>query len=126
MHTQATMYRTASLLFIHRLRHLPMKPEDTNATSLASEIIDARRQFFADAGSSAKLQNAAFPLFLALLEIPIPTEGLWESSTWLRTRPVCVDRLFGFVRYSWDQRRLGFGESLFELVEDGPEFVPLP
>ncbi|KAE8139802.1 hypothetical protein BDV38DRAFT_269586 [Aspergillus pseudotamarii] len=125
MRTQAMMYRTAGLLLIHRLRH-PLTFEDTTATALASDILDARSRFFADAGTDAKLQNTTFPLFLALLEIPVSLEGLWESSTWLRARPACVDRLHAFNQYYWDQRRSGFNGSLFELIESGPEFVPGP
>ncbi|GMF73078.1 unnamed protein product [Aspergillus oryzae] len=125
MRTQATMYRTAALLLIHRLRH-PLTFEDMTATALASDILDARSRFFADAGTGVKLQNTTFPLFLALLEIPISLEGLWESSTWLRTRPACVDRLFVFNQYYWDQRRSGFNGSLFDLIESGPGFVPGP
>ncbi|KAL5332531.1 hypothetical protein BJX70DRAFT_392919 [Aspergillus crustosus] len=104
MCTQARMYQTAGLLLTHRLRHSSLYPEDPIATSLAREIFKAREQFFIDAGENVKLQNTAFPLFLALVETP----------------------LFGFVRYSWNQRRMGFRDSLFELVKDGPEFVPLP
>ncbi|OGM48816.1 hypothetical protein ABOM_003058 [Aspergillus bombycis] len=125
MRTQAMMYRTAGLLLIHRLRH-SLTVEDAAATALASDILEARSRFFADAGTSAKLQNTSFPLFLALLEIPISLEGFWESSTWLRTRPACVDRLFVLNRYYWAQRHSGFNGSLFELIESGPEFVPIP
>ena len=125
MRTQAMMYRTAGLLLIHRLRH-PLTLEGTTATALASDILEARSRFFEDAGPDVKLQNTSFPLFLALLEIPISLEGLWESSTWLHTRPACVDRLFAFSQYYWDQRRSGFHGSLFDLVESGPEFVPGP
>ncbi|KAE8316509.1 hypothetical protein BDV41DRAFT_528414 [Aspergillus transmontanensis] len=125
MRTQATMYRTAALLLIHRLRH-PLTFEDTTAAALASDILDARSQFFADAGTGVKLQNTTFPLFLALLEIPISLERLWESLTWLRTRPACVDRLFVFNQYYWDQRRSGFNGLLFDLIESGPEFAPCP
>ncbi|KAB8261810.1 hypothetical protein BDV32DRAFT_121082, partial [Aspergillus pseudonomiae] len=125
MRTQAVMYRTAGLLLIHRLRY-PLTVEDATATALASDILEARTQFFANAGTGTKLQNTSFPLFLALLEIPISLEGLWESSTWLRTRPACVDSLFAFNHYYWAQRRSGFKGSLFDLIESGPEFVPSP
>ncbi|KAE8375686.1 hypothetical protein BDV26DRAFT_294801 [Aspergillus bertholletiae] len=125
MRTQATMYRTAGLLLIHRLRH-PLTSEDMTAAALANDILEARNRFFVDAGTDAKLQNASFPLFLALLEIPISPEGLWQSSTRLRTRPTFVDRLFAFNSYYWDQRRSGFNGLLFELIDHGPEFIPGP
>ncbi|KAL4884479.1 hypothetical protein BJY04DRAFT_215445 [Aspergillus karnatakaensis] len=126
MRTQARMYRIAGLLLVHRLRHPLLGHEDTTATSLATEILDARHQFFVEAGRNAKLQNIVFPLLLALLEVRVPLEGLWEGLTWLQTRPACVDRLFNFVKYTWDQKALGFGGSLIELLEKGPKFVPLP
>jgi hypothetical protein len=116
MQTQATMYRTATLLLIHRLRHpISPNPEDT-ATALAQSILEARSRFFESAGPDAKLQNACFPLLLALLETATPTEGLWESSTYLRNRPVCADRLFRFVEYVRGMRQRSFTGSLFELV----------
>ncbi|KAJ0417626.1 hypothetical protein BJY00DRAFT_303342 [Aspergillus carlsbadensis] len=103
MQTQAEMYRTATLLLIHRLR-VPISPRpDDTAKALATSILDTRTRFFECAGSDAKLQNASFPLLLALLETETPTEGLWENSTYLRNRPACVDRLFGFVETSLDR-----------------------
>ncbi|KAL2786084.1 hypothetical protein BJX66DRAFT_313490 [Aspergillus keveii] len=116
MQTQATMYRTATLLLIHRLRHpISSNPDDT-ATALATSILETRTSFFKFAGPDAKLQNACFPLLVALLETDTSTEGLWESSTYLRNRPVCADRLFRFVEYVRGMRQRGFTGSLFELV----------
>ncbi|KAL3443792.1 hypothetical protein BJX65DRAFT_311585 [Aspergillus insuetus] len=121
MTTQAAMYRTATLLLIHRLTH-PVSPRpDDIATPLATSILETRISFFKSAGPGAKLQNASFPLFLALLETDTPTEGLWESSTYLRNRPVCADRLFGFVEYVRGMRQRGFTGSLFELVNSYTE-----
>ncbi|KAL3484256.1 hypothetical protein BJX62DRAFT_230378 [Aspergillus germanicus] len=94
MQTQATMYRTATLLLIHRLRHPIFQNPDDTAIALATSILETRSSFFKSAGRDAKLQNACFPLLVALLETDTPTEGLWESSTYLRNRPVCADRLF--------------------------------
>ncbi|KAL4779595.1 hypothetical protein BJX76DRAFT_351690 [Aspergillus varians] len=113
MNTQASMYRTASLLLIHHLRRTsnpnqhqyPDSNPDTKAHSLATQILIARATFFTLAGRNAKLQNTSFPLLLALLEIPVSTDGLWESSTWLRHRPACVERLFEFVDCFWQRKR---------------------
>jgi hypothetical protein len=123
--TQASMYRTAALLLVHWIRH-PLASSDPTSTGLAKEILSAREEFFASAGPSAKLQNTSFPLSLALLEVPISPDRFWESSTWLRTRPACVKRLSAFTGYVWDQRYAGFEGSLFDLVESGPNLVPVP
>ncbi|KAL4892374.1 hypothetical protein BDV59DRAFT_208687 [Aspergillus ambiguus] len=123
--TQSTMYQAAALLIIHRLRW-PLMSVDRTATALANDIFAARNNFFAVAGASAKLQNACFPMFLALLEVPTAPEDIWESSTLLQTRPACVDRLFAFNQYLWEQRHSGFNGSLFDLIASGPQFVPVP
>ncbi|KAF9894116.1 hypothetical protein FE257_009089 [Aspergillus nanangensis] len=123
--TQAMMYRTASLLLVHRLRHPSMR-EDATATRLANDILDARTNFLDHAGANEKLQNVCFPLFLALLEVPVTLEGLWESSTRLRSRPACVDQLFAFQSYFWEKRKAGFSGSLWDIIDNGPEFVPVP
>ncbi|KAL3429161.1 hypothetical protein BDV09DRAFT_200881 [Aspergillus tetrazonus] len=123
--TQASMYRTAALLLVHWIRH-PLASSDPTSIGLANDILSAREEFFASAGPSAKLQNTSFPLSLALLEVPISPDRFWESSTWLRTRPACVRHLSAFTGYVWDQRHAGFEGSLFDLVESGPNFVPVP
>lgn len=125
MRTQAIMYRPASLLLIHRLRY-PLACNDETAVSLANEILDRRTAFFANHGNEATLQNVGLPTFLALLEVPLPADGFWKSSTRLRVRPACVDTLISFHRYLWEQKLSGFRGSLFELVDSGPKFVPLP
>lgn len=123
--TQTIMYRTASLLLIHRLRH-PLKCHDETAVSLANDILAERSAFFAHQGKEDTLQNVALPLFLALLEVPLSPMDIWESSTRLRVRPACVDTLITFHEYFWQQKQSGYTGSLFDLVDNGPTFVPLP
>ncbi|PKY03721.1 putative Zn(II)2Cys6 transcription factor [Aspergillus campestris IBT 28561] len=125
MRTQAVMYKLASLLLIHRLRY-PLTSHDDTAASLANEILAERTAFFSRQGSDATLQNVGLPLILALLEVPLSIDDMWESSTRLRVRPICVDRLISFHRYFWEQRLSGFNGSVFELVDRGPTFVVLP
>lgn len=125
MRTQAVMYRLASLLLIHRLRYSLTRHDDT-ATSLANEILAERTAFFSNQSSDVTLQNVGLPLFLAVLEVPLSIDDMWKSSTRLRVRPVCVDRLISFHRYFWEQRSSGFNGSVFELVDRGPAFVVLP
>ncbi|RJE25269.1 hypothetical protein PHISCL_02419 [Aspergillus sclerotialis] len=125
MRTQAIMYKTASLLLIHRLRY-PLTHQDETAVSLANEILDERTAFFANQGNEVTLQNAGLPIFLALLEVPLPADDLWKSSTRLRVRPACVETMITFCKYSWEQKLSGFSGSLFELVDTGPRFVPMP
>lgn len=123
--TQTIMYRTASLLLIHRLRH-PLKCHDDTAVLLANDILAARSAFFANQEEEATLQNVALPLFLALLEVPLSPMDIWESSTRLRVRPACVDTLINFHTYFWERKQSGYTGSLFDLVDSGPTFVPLP
>lgn len=123
--TQAVLYRLAGLLLIHRLRH-PLTSHDDTAVSLANEILDERTAFFTNQGSDVTLQNAGLPVFLALLEVPLPAEDVWKTSTRLRVRPSCVDKLNAFYQYFWEQKLAGFNGSLFELVDRGPEFTVLP
>lgn len=125
MRTQAIMYKTASLLLVHRLRY-PLTCQDETAVSLANEILDERAAFFTNQGNEATLQNTGLPLFLALLEVPLSADDLWKSSTRLRVRPACVDTMISFCRYFWEQKQSGFSGSLFELVDSGPTFVPTP
>ncbi|KAL4942258.1 hypothetical protein BDV06DRAFT_222350 [Aspergillus oleicola] len=144
MKTQASMYRTATLLFIHRLRlhhshdrtlaqnlNLTLKQDHETPQILATQILDSREHFFTLAGPHAKLQSTSFPLLLALLENPTSTEGLWESSTWLRHKPACVERLFGFVDEYWRRKRdEGFEGDVLDAVQwpstDGRERRPVP
>ncbi|KAL2827657.1 hypothetical protein BJY01DRAFT_261865 [Aspergillus pseudoustus] len=124
--TQATMYREAALLLIHWHRK-PLTGCDAVATALANEILAAKARFFAIAGPSAKLQHSVLPTFLALLQVSRPEEeDAWEISTLLRTRPACADGLVAFHNYVWEQRRLGFSGSLFDLIENGPDFLCVP
>jgi hypothetical protein len=125
MRTQATMYKTAGLLLIHRLRY-PLGTNDSLATALANEILEARTSFLTAAGPSAKLQHMAFPIFLALMEAESPVMNVWENSTCLRARPICMDGLVAFHEYVCEQRRMGFDGSLFGLVKSGPEFASFP
>lgn len=125
MRTQAIMYRLASLLLVHRLRY-PLTCHDDTAASLANKILAERTAFFSSQGSDVTLQNAGLPLFLALLEVPLSIDDMWKSSTRLRVRPVCVDRLISFHRFFWEQRLSGFNGSVFELIDRGPTFVVLP
>ena len=123
--TQAIMYRTASLLLIHRLRH-PLTCHDDIAVLLANDILAERSTFFADQGNNATLQNVVLPLFLALLEVPCSPLEVWKSSTRLRVRPACVDTLLAFHEFFWERKQSGFNGFLFDLVDNGPKFVPLP
>ncbi|KAL3444232.1 hypothetical protein BJX65DRAFT_311011 [Aspergillus insuetus] len=125
MRTQATMYKTASLLLIHRLRY-PLGTNDQLATALANEILEARASFLTAAGPSAKLQHMAFPIFLALIETESPVMSVWENSTCLRARPICMDGLVAFHEYVCEQRQIGFNGSLFDLVATGPDFASFP
>ncbi|EYE95476.1 Zn(II)2Cys6 transcription factor domain-containing protein [Aspergillus ruber CBS 135680] len=123
--TQAIMYRTASLLLIHRLRH-PLTCHDNTAVLLANDILTERNNFFAAQGNEATLQNVVLPLFLALLEVPCSPLEVWKSSTRLRVRTACLNTILIFHQFFWERKQSGFNGFLFDLIDNGPKFVPLP
>ncbi|KAJ5669274.1 hypothetical protein N7462_010344 [Penicillium macrosclerotiorum] len=125
LQAQAAMYRSAILLLIHRLIH-PLSCQDGVAVSHANDILAERDKLLADGGPNMKLQYVCFPLFLALLEIPLRPESLWQSVTRLPICPACADQFFAFHKYFWQQRWGGFTGYLFDLMDKGPSFVAVP
>lgn len=125
LRAQATIYRSATLLLIHRLKY-PLGCQDGIAVSYANDIMEEKDKILLHGGPDTKLQFGCFPLFLALLEIPLRPETLWKSLTRLSYCPACAEQFFAFHKYFWQRRWGGFKGSLFDLIEEGPTFMAVP
>ncbi|KAH8704243.1 hypothetical protein BGW36DRAFT_286951 [Talaromyces proteolyticus] len=122
MRAQASMYRSAALLLIHRLVH-PISSQDGIAVSYANDIFEQRDDFFALCKPDTKLQYTSFPIFLALLEIPLRSRSIWKTMTRFPIRPANNDQIISLLKYVWEQRWNGFKGSLFELLGKGGQFI---
>lgn len=125
LRAQAAIYRSASLLLIHRLKY-PLSHQDGIAVSYANDIMEEKDKILLYGGPDTKLQFGCFPLFLALLEIPLRPENFWKSLTRLSYCPACAEQFFAFHKYFWQRRWDGFKGSLFDLINDGPTFMAVP
>lgn len=125
LRAQATIYRSATLLLIHRLKY-PLGCQDAIAVSYANDIMEEKDKILLHGGPDTKLQFGCFPLFLALLEIPLRPETLWKSLTRLSYCPACAEQFFAFHKYFWQRRWDGFKGSLFDLIDEGPTFMAVP
>lgn len=125
LRAQATIYRSATLLLIHRLKY-PIGCQDGIAVSYANDIFEEKDKILLHGGPDTKLQFGCFPLFLALLEIPLRPETLWKSLTRLSYCPACAEQFFAFHKYFWQRRWDGFKGSLFDLIDQGPTFMAVP
>lgn len=125
LRVQASIYRSATLLLIHRLKY-PLSCQDGVAVSYANDIMEEKDKILLHGGPDMKLQFGCFPLYLALLEIPLRPESLWKSLTKLSYRPACAEQFFAFHKYFWQRRWDGFKGSLFDLIDNGPTFMAVP
>lgn len=125
LRAQASIYRSATLLLIHRLKY-PLSCEDGIAVSYANDIMEEKDKILLHGGPDTKLQFGCFPLYLALLEIPLRPESISKSLTKLSHRPACAEQFFAFHKYFWQRRWDGFKGSLFDLIDNGPTFMAVP
>jgi hypothetical protein len=125
LRAQAAIYRSATLLLIHRIKY-PLSCQDGIAVSYANDIMEEKDKILLYGGPDTKLQFGCFPLFLALLEIPLRPETLWKSLTRLSYCPACAEQFFAFHKYFWQRRWDGFKGSLFDLIDNGPTFMAVP
>ena len=125
LETQASMYRTASLLLIHRLSN-PIGTQDSIALALANTIMLNFFKFVSHIGPDVKVPYVTFPILLASLEIGNLEADVWESMALLMLAPVCAAKILACVEHVWEKRRQGFSGFLWELTDTGPEFVIVP
>jgi len=125
MEIQSSLYRTASLLLIHRIIN-PIGTHDSVAISLANSILLEFSRYSAHTVPGLQVPYVAFPVLLATLEDPNVSMEIWESMPLLALAPICVGKIVAFVEYAWDKRRNGFEGFLYQLVDSGPEFIVVP
>ncbi|KIW92612.1 uncharacterized protein Z519_06459 [Cladophialophora bantiana CBS 173.52] len=125
MTAQASMYRAAALLTIHRLFNLIGTADDI-AKAYATEIVAKLHEHLVSLGQEEKLQHTALPMFLAALELPNLAQETWTRLSLLKAPSICLKKLAAVVEFVWEQRSSGFSGSLFDLLEAGPEFVVIP
>jgi hypothetical protein len=125
MEAQASMYRTAGLLICHRLIN-PIGTQDDIATSYANSIMLDFSKFSVLVKPASRLQNITLPIFMAALEIPDASKEIWRSIALLTVAPKCVAKIMALVDYVWIERNCGCTRFLFDLVDDGPDFVIIP
>jgi len=136
--TQATVYQTAVLLFIHRLR-FPFGVEDEMATSMAASILDDVRSLYHAPGhrgsEAGRDQNSipfeyrmGLPFLIAAAELQDGIQRtqaleLLDWVVWKRMYPRVGDLLRRFVLYVWEARDRGWQGHWVDLTARGPQFV---
>jgi len=125
MTSQASMYRTAALLIIHRLFN-PIGTADDTAKDYASDILAKLKDYLSLSGPQEKLQHTALPMFLAALEIPNLAEQTWICLSLLKAPSICLKKLSAVVDFVWEQRSEGYSGFILDLLETGPDFVVIP
>ena len=127
MEIQASMYQKASLLKAHRVCS-PIGTEDLIAVSLAQQILleFSRYSTLVDVENGAKMPYVVLPILLAALEISDVSREIWDSMALLSLAPVCAGKIADFVEFVWERRRHGFAGYMWELVDEGPDFIVVP
>jgi hypothetical protein len=124
LHAQASLYRRAALLFLHRIQHA-YTDLDSTARGYARDILRDFTTYSAGL-ASGKLRHVAFPIFLAATELPDMSSSIWSQIDLFDIAEHCRNKLMEFVTYLWSQRKAGYCGYLHELVRDGPAFVMVP
>jgi hypothetical protein len=125
MKAQASMYRTAALLVCHRILN-PIGTLDDVAISYANSIMLDFSKYSALVGPVAILQNVAFPILMATLEISDVSKEIWKHVALSAAAPEFVAKISALVEYVWMERCCGFTGFIFDLVDNGPDFVVIP
>jgi hypothetical protein len=136
--TQATVYQTAVLLLIHRLR-FPFGVEDEIATSMAASVLDDVRSLYhvpghldpekeRDQNSMPFEYRVGLPFLIAAAELQ---DGIQRTQAleplgwvvWKRMYPCAGDLLRRFVLYVWEARDRGWQGHWVDLTTHSPQFV---
>ncbi|KAJ5613233.1 hypothetical protein N7510_006427 [Penicillium lagena] len=125
MMTQATVYRLAALLIVHRLRY-PFGVEDDPATYLAHSIFSEISYFAQSAAKDATALPVVFPLIVAMLEIEGPGEEILENLSSYTVQSICAAKLQGFVKQVRASRESGYGGVWFDLVDTQLDTAVVP
>lgn len=125
MEAQASMYRTAALLFCHRILH-PIGTLDDVARELADSIMSDFSRYSALLKPGSRLQNVGFPILLAALEIQDLPKDIWGLITLSAAAPIFVAKVSAMIDWVWKERCNGSTSFLLDLIEQGPDFVVIP
>jgi hypothetical protein len=123
---QASLYKAAALILIHRLRH-PLGVHDETGKRYAEGILHDLSSFI----WSFRSQDASgigtnFLLLLVTLELPEQGTSLIRTLEPLRFGPKQYSQILDFVEYARLQRHCGFDGLWFDLADDGLFGISLP
>jgi hypothetical protein len=125
MEAQALMYHKTGLLICHRVLN-PLGTLDYVGIQYAEDIMKLVSKYSALLTPGTKLQNVTFPVLVAALEIADISKEIWEEMPLLAASPTCAQKMRCFIEFVWLQRRRGCTSFIFDLVDEGPEFVVIP
>ena len=125
MTAQASMYRSAAMLIVHRLLNT-IGTADDSAKGYAGDIVVNLQEYHLSLGQEEKLQHTVLPMFLAALEIPNLAHQVWPCLSLLKAPSICLKKLLAVVENVWKQRSKGFSGSMFDLLESGQDFAIIP
>ncbi|KAH0831535.1 hypothetical protein AYO21_11334 [Fonsecaea monophora] len=125
MVSQALMYRSASLLVIHRLSN-PLGTADATGKELADGIIGLLQNYLTQRGPESKLQHVNFPVFLAMLETTEVPKAIFKVLTVLSVTSITELKLKSVIDRVWEQRTKGYSGMLYDLLRSGTDFVVVP
>lgn len=125
MLAQARVYRTSSLLVIHRLRY-PIGIQDDVAQCSADTILNELCDLTHPSINAATGLGLDFPLLVAMLELPTRGERLTKSFEQLRLRKHGFGGISGFVKAVHEAYHNGYAGLWFEAVEYGLSDVMFP
>ncbi|KAH7176849.1 hypothetical protein EDB81DRAFT_773652 [Dactylonectria macrodidyma] len=126
MLAQASLYRTAALLIIHRLR-FPLGMEDDTAFVYAENIFSELR-LLATWPPEELGVGLDFPLTVAMMEMPGPGEELFNVFQPMRFRQANGGsvEIMSFIKSITTMRDMGYSGSWFDFVGDGLRGMILP
>jgi hypothetical protein len=125
MEAQASMYRSAALLFCHRTLH-PIGTLDEVAREHANSIMSEFSRYSSMLKPGTRLQNVGFPILLVALEIRDLPKDIWNYITLSSAAPVFMSKISTLIDWVWAERSNGCTSFLLDLVKRGPDFVVIP
>jgi len=125
MEAQASVYRSAALLFCHRTLH-PIGTLDEVAREHANNIMSEFSKYSSMLKPETRLQNVGFPILLVALEIHDLPKDIWNYITLSAAAPVFMSKISALIDWVWKQRNDGCTNFLLDLIKRGPDFVVIP
>lgn len=119
------MHQASALIIAHRIAN-PFGANDGVSRAYADDILLQLSKYHLRMKPGTRLKNVAFPVLLAMIEIPEMSTEKWEAMVFPNKAPLCIRRWEAFVNYARKERLKCFMGSLFDLFDAGPDFVALP